>query len=51
MDENWQHMQHPIDGGKVFDNAHGMIDNILKKQRLEIEEVVDTIHDNLNQSI
>ena len=29
--------------------GHGMVNNILKKQRLEIEEVIDTIHDNINQ--
>ena len=39
-------MLHPRDGGKVFDPVHG---NILKKQRSEIEEVVDTIHNNINQ--
>ena len=33
----------------MLDPVHGMTDNILKKQRLEIEEVVNTIHDNINQ--
>ena len=48
-DENWPHLLHPIDGSNVLNPGHGMVKNILKEQRLEIEEVIDTIHDIINQ--
>ena len=47
-DENWPHLLHPRDGSNVLNPGNGMVKNILKEQRLEIKEVIDTIHDNIN---
>ena len=49
-DEDQLHVVHPTHSNKVLsDNGHSSLMMVLKKQRLEIDDVIDTIQDNINQ--
>ena len=49
-DDDWLHVIRPIPRSEVLsDVGHGRVMMILKEHRLEMEEVIETIHDNINQ--
>ena len=51
-DNNWQHDVHPMPSfipSFIDDVGHARVMMILKTQRLEIEEVIETIQDNITQ--
>jgi hypothetical protein len=49
-DNDWLHEVRPVPRKKVLDDmGHARVMMILKNQRLEIEEVIETIQDNINQ--
>ena len=50
MDSDRLHYGHPLPRRKVIDDmGHAGVMMILKNQRIEIEEVIETIQDNINQ--